>query len=354
MSDPVASETEAQDIRPVVRTAGTGNTGLWIFLGVLLLGGGMLFQALNARRLDATAPVTQYASGGATISSLPPLALPAEYQGNEMPALPPAQQLLPAQPVQPAPYFPERAVTRIVEVPVQAASTQSAPMVPADMPVLPPRPAIIYDAAVTPVAARAEGQAGPEDERVTATRLKNPSVTVPKGTVIPAVLETAMDSTRPGAARALVTRDVMGFDGSRILIPRGSRLYGEYEADLNYGQNRAMVRWNRLLRPDGAMINLDSPAADPLGRAGIRGKVNTHFWARFGGAILQSVLDIGVGVATRKIDDAVVVALPGSTQNISRTATEGMSQVRPTLKVNQGTSVSVFVAKDLDFSTVEQ
>lgn len=354
MSDPVISESEAQDIRPVVRTAGTGNTGLWIFLGVLLLGGGMLFQALNARRLDATAPATQYASGGATISSLPPLALPPEYRESEIAAPLPVQQLAPAQPLQQAPYFPERAVTRIVEVPAQTSSPPASSMVPADMPPLPPRPAIIYDAAVAPVAASSGGKGGAEDERVTATRLKNPSVTVPKGTVIAAVLESALDSTRPGAVRALVSRDVMGFDGSRVLIPRGSRLYGEYEADLNYGQNRAMVRWTRLLRPDGAMINLDSPAADPLGRAGIRGKVNSHFWARFGGAILQSVLDLGVGVATRQIDDAVVVALPGSTQNISRTATEGMSQVRPTLKVNQGTSVSVFVAKDLDFSTVEQ
>lgn len=353
MTKPVINEGDPQDIRPVVRTASAGNTGLWIFAGILLLGGGMLFQALNARRLDATAPVTQYASGGATISSLPPLALPADYRDSAIPAPLPVAQIAPAQP-QLAPYFPERAVTRIVEAPAQGSSVPAPAMLPADMPSLPPRPSIIYDASVAPVVAASSGNGVGDDERVTATRLKNPSVTVPKGTVIAAVLESALDSTRPGAVRALVSRDVMGFDGSKVLIPRGSRLYGEYEADLNYGQNRAMVRWTRLLRPDGAMINLDSPAADPLGRAGIRGKVNSHFWARFGGAILQSVLDLGVGVATRKIDDAVVVALPGSTQNISRTATEGMTQVRPTLKINQGTSVSVFVAKDLDFSTVEQ
>jgi len=191
---------------------------------------------------------------------------------------------------------------------------------------------------------------------VTATRLQNPSTTVPKGTVIPAVLESALDSTRAGQVRAVVTRDVMSFDGTKTLIPRGSRLYGEYGADLNYGQNRALVRWTRLLRPDGAMIELDSPAADPLGRAGVKGKVNSHFWSRFGSAILQSTLDIGVGIATRKaVGDGYFFALPGSTQALQNTTRQTAdTQVVPTLTVRQGTGVSVFAAKDLDFSTVEK
>ena len=104
------------------------------------------------------------------------------------------------------------------------------------------------------------------------------------------------------------------------------------------------------MRPDGVTIALDSPSSDPLGRAGIEGDVNSRFFARFGGAILQSVLDIGVGVATRKATDGVIVALPGSTQNVTA---QTQSQARPVLKVDQGTSVSVFVARDLDFSTVE-
>lgn len=100
------------------------------------------------------------------------------------------------------------------------------------------------------------------------------------------------------------------------------------------------------------IIELDSPSADPLGRAGVRGKVNSHFFERFGGAILQSVLDIGVGVATRSVTkDAVILALPGSTQQITG---QQPAQIQPTLTVAQGTSVSVFVARDLDFSTVER
>ncbi|MEL7218310.1 MAG: TrbI/VirB10 family protein, partial [Pseudomonadota bacterium] len=187
--------------------------------------------------------------------------------------------------------------------------------------------------------------------RVTAGRLRNPARTIPQGTVIPAVLETALDSTRAGGVRALVQRDIAGFDGTRVLIPRGSRLYGEYEADLRSGQNRALVQWTRLIRPDGVTIALDSPSSDPLGRAGVRGKVDSKFLQRFGGALLQSVLDIGVGLAVNQATDGVIVALPGSTQNVQVT---DQQRVQPTLKVKHGSSVSVFVARDLDFSTVER
>ena len=145
---------------------------------------------------------------------------------------------------------------------------------------------------------------------------------MPIGTVMPAILETALDSTRSGSARAIIQQNIHGFDGRRILIPRGSRLYGEYQGDLQ-----------------------------PLGRAGIKGKVDSKFFQRFGGALLQSVLDIGVGVATREASDGVFVALPGSTQNVTRV---DQSQITPTLRVKHGTSISVYVARDLDFSDVDR
>jgi type IV secretion system protein VirB10 len=183
-----------------------------------------------------------------------------------------------------------------------------------------------------------------------ATQFRNPSTTIPKGTIIQAVLETALDSNRAGFARAIISRDVFGFDGTRILVPRGSRLVGEYKADLGAGQNRALVQWQRLMRPDGVMIELDAPSADPLGRAGIKGKVNGHFFERFGGAILQSTLDIGMQLATRSVArDTVVVALPGTTGTIPAVTQD---KVQRTLTVREGTSVSVFVSRDLDFSSV--
>jgi type IV secretion system protein VirB10 len=343
-------------IRPMVKTAAAGNAGLWLFLAILLVAGFMLFKLLEGRRLETTQPATAFDSsfGGGRISSPEPLALPERLLIEE---LPPAE-LAPAPSISSFPP-PPQVITRVVEIPVQ--QPVSPPVVAAP---LPSGPEIVYDSTILPRAAASDiGQA--DGERVTATRFRNPSLTVPKGTVIPAVLESALDSTRPGFIRAIVSRDVRSFDGTRILIPRGSRIYGEYASDLNYGQNRALVNWDRLLRPDGVMINLGSPAADPLGRAGVRGRVNTHFFARFGAAILQSSLDIGVGLATRQVvGDGVIVALPGSNQNVGQgqsgagglgqMATQGMAPVGPTLTVRQGTAVSVFVAKDLDFSTVEE
>ena len=174
---------------------------------------------------------------------------------------------------------------------------------------------------------------------------------MPQGTLIPAVLETAMNSTGAGFARALVQRDVHGFDGTRVLIPRGSRLIGEYASDTSPGQKRAFVTWTRLIRPDGVTIALQSPATDPVGVGGVRAKVNSHFFERFAGSILQTAMLIGGNLATRSVGDSVVIALPGSLPGAS--ATTQATQIPPTLSVRQGTSISVFVARDLDFTGVE-
>jgi type IV secretion system protein VirB10 len=186
--------------------------------------------------------------------------------------------------------------------------------------------------------------------RARAGAFANRGTTVPQGTLIPAVLETALDSTRPGLARAIVSRDVRGFDGSRVLIPRGSRLIGEYRSEVAPGQRRALVNWVRLIRPDGVTIAIGSPAADPLGRGGIKAKVNTHFFERFAGAILQSALDIGVNLASRASNGTTVI-LPGTTQGATQIIQP--AQVTPTLKVRPGTSISIFAARDLDFSGAE-
>jgi type IV secretion system protein VirB10 len=189
--------------------------------------------------------------------------------------------------------------------------------------------------------------------RVRAGVFANRATTVVQGTLIPAVLETAFDSTRPGLARAIVSRDVRGFDGTKILIPRGSRLTGEYRSDVASGQKRAFVNWSRLVRPDGITIALGSPAADTLGRGGIKADVNSHFFERFAGALLQSTLDLGVNLATRSVSNNVIVTLPNTAQaNISPIFQQ--NRVVPTLRVPAGTSISIFVARDLDFTNIER
>jgi type IV secretion system protein VirB10 len=165
------------------------------------------------------------------------------------------------------------------------------------------------------------------------------------------VLETALDSSRPGFARAIVSRDVTGFDGTRVLIPRGSRLFGEYQTELGAGQNRATVQWTRLVRPDGVTIALDSPASDPAGRSGVEGRVNNRYLERFASALVQTTLNVGANLAGRSLSDGgVIVALPNSRQTTTGPPSGG-NALRSTLRVEAGTRVSAVVARDLEFSS---
>ncbi len=189
-------------------------------------------------------------------------------------------------------------------------------------------------------------------ETAHATRLHNPALVAPQGTVIPAVLETAIDSDLPGSVRAVVSQDVRGFDGTTILIPRGSKLIGQYRNGVAQGQSRAFVIWSRILTPDGVSVDVGSPATDPLGRGGLEGETDSHFFARFGGAILLTVMNAGVEAVGRRsgTSTAIIIGQPGQS---------GVSGVAPqprdipvTVKVAQGTPLQVFVTRDLDFSGV--
>ncbi len=348
-AEPAPNDAGFNDIRPIVPTGSSSNWGLYGFLALLVIGGMVLFNALNASREAAQLPsaIAPQGDGRLAITSPAPLQVPDRFAGREASVrvrddVTPASQTDTRSIPSPAPPVPVQQVqppTSLPPAPVPNPAIEPAP-----------RPEVVFERRTPPqIAPRAEEDPRNRN-RVKADRFLNPARTIPQGTVIPAVLETAIDSTRPGGVRALVQRDVLGFDGSRVLIPRGSRLYGEYAEGLQQGQNRALVQWTRLIRPDGVTVALDSPSSDPLGRAGIRGKVDSKFLQRFGGALLQSVLDLGVGLAINEATDGVIVALPGSTQNVQVT---DQQSIQPTLKVKHGTSVSVFVARDLDFSSVE-
>lgn len=342
------SETPG-DGRP--RVAGNpANRGVWFFAAALLALAVGLFIALETRRDAQGGSQVQpdIVNAGGTITAPPELVLPAMPDGRDAAAAPMQGLLLPTPPGQQAGAVMLSGRRAGSHIPMPPTSYPAPPTYMGPPRTVSPR----YPQAADP---GPQGPAAPAasevDGRAVASRLANPSYTVPQGSMISAVLETAFDSTQPGYARAIVSRDVRSFDGSRVLIPRGSKLFGEYAASLSLGQKRALVQWRRLTRPDGVIIDIDSPSTDQLGRTGIKGKVNSHFLQRFGGAILQSVLDAGVQVATRATtNDTVVVALPNSTQTIGDQRAE---QIRPTLKVRQGTTVAVLVARDLDFTAVE-
>ena len=173
--------------------------------------------------------------------------------------------------------------------------------------------------------------------------------------MIPAVLETALDSDLPGFARAVVSRDVRSFDGASVLIPRGSRVIGEYRSATALGQTRAFVIWTRVLRPDGVSIQIGSPVTDPLGRAGVSGSVNRHFLESFGGAILLSVVSAASTALAGSSPSTQIVI--GSSQQASSLASIASAYapiiIPPTIKVPQGTPIRIFVARDLDFTPVQ-
>lgn len=342
--DPLAENAA----RPQVAVARRSRAPL-IFGFVLAVAATGLFSALEARRVNLSSPAITVPrdAAGARLAAPPLLAIPqgfaADFAMDEAGAgtsregisdaeIAMLRRLDSAAPPLSGGYGTARAEPHYSYA--EPAAPQSMPATP---PVLMrPQSAPVYEAAADP-------------DRAVATRFANPGSTVPKGTVIHAVLETAFDSTRAGFARAIISRDVRSFDGGRVLVPKGSKLLGEYQADLNHGQNRALIQWHRLMLPDGVMIDVDSPSVDALGRAGVKGKVNSHFFERFGGSILQSVLDIGVQVATRKAaGDTLIVGVPIGSQE--RIAPQG--EVKPTLKIKQGSSVAVLVARDLDFTSV--
>jgi type IV secretion system protein VirB10 len=342
----------------------------------------LLFGFLDNRRRELTAPTTtaRAVDHVGTVSALPPLVFPSvpppppvplESDLNE-PAVAPVDPGAPAPPVrgsveaQPAPqsqYVP-RPPSRPAPAPTYSPPQAAPPPMPTADPRRPsstaPTSVLVYDAAAQLIAdddrnASAEPASATPASREAArsSLLGRRAATVPEGTLIPAVLETALDSSRPGFARAIVSRDVTGFDGSRVLIPRGSRLFGNYQTELGAGQNRATVQWTRLVRPDGVTIALDSPAADPSGRSGVEGRVNNRYLERFASALLQTTLNVAANLAGRSLSDgAIIVALPSSTQTSAAPASD--HALRPTLRVDAGTRVSVLVARDLEFASGER
>lgn len=341
---------------PRVTRPNAGLSGAAIAIG-FVVAALLLFSILDSRRRAQSVPAVRASRSDLVQSdALPPLYIPPEpSRGMFGPPPPgPTVAVVPAAPPQPEPH---------VSMPGGAPALYVQPLPP---PAPPPPPRTSSGAALVVDTSQSSGGGerpagnaqGPTGEapggspaRSRASAMSNRQTTVSQGTLIPAVLESALNSSGAGYARALVQRNVHGFDGSRVLIPRGSRLIGEYRAETSAGQKRAFVIWTRLIRPDGVTIAIGSPTTDPVGNGGVRARVNSHFFERFSGAILQSALDVGVNLAARSADGSVVVALPGSLSGSGSGARP--TEIPPTLSVRQGTSVSVFVARDLDFTEAD-
>ncbi len=196
--------------------------------------------------------------------------------------------------------------------------------------------------------------------RVWASMLAHPEFTIPMGTLIPCGTTTELNSTQPGMVGCQVSRDVYSANGKVRLIDKGTQVVGEVASALAQGQDRVFVLWTRLRTPQNVIVHINSPGTSNLGSAGIPGQVNSHFWKRFGGALLVSVLsDAGqaaIQAAANSGRSGNTTVNLGNTQATgNEMATEVLRatiNIPPTLYARQGKAVAIYVARDLDFSSV--
>jgi type IV secretion system protein VirB10 len=177
---------------------------------------------------------------------------------------------------------------------------------------------------------------------------------LPKGAFIDCTLETAIDSTLPGMTTCVTATDTFGVDGKVVLLERGSKLVGETRGEVQNGSARVFVLWMEARTPTGVLVPLDSPGTDELGRSGLPGEVNRHFWDRFGAAILVSVIDGAVQAAAQSSNrgGGAVIYNPSTSQDALTEVLKGTLHIAPTITKQQGDRIQVLVARDLDFRTV--
>ena len=203
------------------------------------------------------------------------------------------------------------------------------------------------------------------------TKTGNPSNIIVQGKMIDAVLETAINTDLPGKIRAIVSRDVYAEAGKKILIPKGSRLYGSYNTDVSRGQARVYMIWERVIRPDGTDVMIESGASDILGKSGVPGDVDNKYFEIFTNQVLISALTVGFSAAAQAMTDGGTVE-QGETGSGDTTTTgdvtdiavldavddfgntlgnvaAGLINLQPTITIDQGIRIKVFVNRDVIF-----
>ena len=184
-----------------------------------------------------------------------------------------------------------------------------------------------------------------------ATHIARPDITVIQGSIIQAALETAIDSSLPGVIRAVVSEDVHSLDGSNILIPRGSKVFGEYQSDLSVGDSRILVAWTRIVTPSNRSVVISSFGGDDLGRSGTTGHVNRRFGERFGSAAMVSLIGATPALAASTQENELAAGVAESVGEDLATATTStiadLINIQPTIHVAQGSRITILLDRDL-------
>ena len=211
----------------------------------------------------------------------------------------------------------------------------------------------------------ASGDQGPMADRLQPLRLSSAKagllpdrdLLLTQGAMIDCVQQTRFVSAQAGMITCYATREVRSANGRVVLIDPGTMFVGYQQGVLAQGQPRIGVVWSRLETPNGVVVHLDSPATGALGEAGLDGQIDTHFAERFGGAIMISLLDdLGGWLSSRgtnanegsiRFDNSRDAA-----QQAVTTVLDNTINIPPTLYRNQGGRIGIYVARDLDFSSV--
>jgi type IV secretion system protein TrbI len=183
------------------------------------------------------------------------------------------------------------------------------------------------------------------------------------GTVIPGILASAINSDLPGEIIAQVSRNVYDTaSGNYVLIPQGTKIFGHYDSQVAFGQERVLISWQRLIFPDGSTLELEGMSGhDQSGQSGFADRVNNHYGRIFGGALLSSLLAAGAQLSQSQQQSAL--AVPSSQQIAAAAVGQQVAEVgleitrrnlriQPTLEIRKGYRLNVMVNRDIVFPGV--
>lgn len=179
------------------------------------------------------------------------------------------------------------------------------------------------------------------------------------GSILPATLMTAINTSLPGKAVAIVRRDIYdSVHGQHLLIPKGSKIIGQYLSQVSYGQTRVLIKFKRIIRPNGSSILINNaPGADLFGQAGMKGSVDNHWSRILGASVLSTTLSLGAGAVAQGARNSGQ-EYPSSTENAVNSAGSNVSQIgqkitdramniQPTIKLPAGYEFNIIVNKDM-------
>jgi type IV secretion system protein VirB10 len=339
--DANAPQLRSADVRRMNRRAMLFLAGIVV---LVMVAAAWMMNAASQRNDDAPKPRAEtvaVSDAPRDVPMLPPPDVPEKRASaiplSSLPSLPDARQMPP--PVAPegprGPSLMERRMEQGTGV-GQAAPSGSAPQI-----------------------AGAPGS----DAATSAQPLIHPDAIMLRGTYIRCVLETRVITDIPGFTSCIVTEPVYSFNGKRLLLPKGSKVLGQYDAVPT--TDRVAVIWDRIVTPTGIDVSMASPGVDGLGGAGHPGHLDSHWGSRIGAALLISMLSDAFkyegakhGPSTTALGNGYAVQSPYESntaqtlQNLSQQAVQRSANRPPTVTINQGTVVNIYVAKDVDFSGV--